>query len=272
MSELFLNRMTSPEIQACVDQIDAVLIPVGATEQHGPHLELSFDATAATELCVRTARAVQNKGKRVLVAPTLHYGVSWYHMNYPGTISLSHTTFMLVIQDIARSLAKHGFKNLILVNGHGGNTSALMTCMDQLYQQDQIRVLLAQWFTLAAPEFRRLNITSPMLHAGEAETSVGLALGMDVRMDKLPVEHLNRLEKLRGSGNAVSGHICYDPSMPGSGILTPMDFMNDISDSGAIGNATLATKEKGQQILAYTESVLTELVLDLAARPISRTL
>ncbi|HJD97545.1 creatininase family protein [Mailhella massiliensis] len=266
MAEIFLNRMTSPEIRACIADIDAVLIPVGATEQHGPHLELSFDSRTAVELCRRTALAVQEKGGRALVAPEVHYGVSWYHMNYAGTVSLSHETFMSVIHDIVVSLASHGFRNLIIVNGHGGNSSALSTCLDRLYQKEHIRVLLAQWFTMAAPEIKKLGMVSPMLHAGEAETSVGLALGMPVRTDKLPAEEHGRMEKLRQAGYPVSDHICYDPMFRGSGVLTPMDFMDDISDSGAIGDAGLGSAEKGRQILAYTEHVLTNLILDLAGR------
>lgn len=266
MAEVFLNRMTSPEIRACIADIDAVLIPVGATEQHGPHLELSFDSSTAVELCRRTALAVQERGGRVLIAPEVHYGVSWYHMHHAGTMSLSHETFMSVIHDIVVSLATHGFRNLIIVNGHGGNSSALTTCLDQLYQKRHIRVLLAQWFTMATPEIKRLGMLSPMLHAGEAETSVGLALGMPVRIDKLPAEKHDRMEKLRQAGQPVSDCICYDPMSRGSGVLTPMDFIDDISDSGAIGDARLGSAEKGQQILAYTEQILTNLILDLAGK------
>ena len=264
MKEVYLEKMTWPEVKDCLDRLDAVLIPVGAIEQHSTHLEISFDATAATRLCLHAAQAANALGKHVVVAPTVNYGVSWYHMNYPGTVSISHQSFMACIKDICRSLHSHGFKNLIIVNSHGGNTSSLITCLDELHQKENIRVLLAQWFTLVMPEVKRLGLSSPLMHAGEVETSLGMALGMEVRTQSLPREAEGRMARHKQKGLPVSRHLCYDPMSPGSGILMPMDYMDSISHSGVIGDATLATPEHGQVFLEHITRVLTELIMDIS--------
>ena len=197
MKEYLLDHMTWQELGDVLSQIDAVFIPVGATEQHGPHLEIRFDAFSASELCYRAARTLNEQGRWVLVAPTVNYGVSWYHRNVPGTITLSHETFRNVIKDICRSLTRHGFKNLIIVNTHGGNNSTLTSCLDELNAEERIRVIMAHWSSVAAPEIKRLGIETPSMHAGESETSLGYGLGMNVRRDKLSGTILNRMEKHR---------------------------------------------------------------------------
>lgn len=265
MKEYLLDHMTWQELHDARDKFDAVFIPVGATEQHGPHLEVRFDAFSASELCYRAAQTLNEQGHWVLVAPTVSYGVSWYHRNVIGTITLSHQTFGNMIKDICRSLTRHGFKNLIIVNTHGGNNSTLTSCLDELNAEDQIRVIMAHWAALAAPEIKRLGIETPSMHAGESETSLGYGLGMNVRRDKLSRTILNRKEKHRELGFPVSRHITYDPTMPGSRVSIPMDFIEQITDAGVIGDASLATEEKGQCIVSYINATLTEMVTELIA-------
>ena len=267
MKEYLLDHMTWKEIHDNLNMFDAVLIPVGATEQHAAHLEIRFDAFSATEWCYRTAKMLNARGHWVVVAPTVSYGVSWYHQNFPGTLTLTHETFRNLIKDLCRSLARHKFKNVIIVNSHGGNTSTLMTCLDELNAEERIRVVLTQWFSMAAPELKRLGITTPSLHAGEAETSFGYGLGMNVRRDMLSQTPLNRMEKQQQElGFPVSSLISYDPTMPGANVLVPMDFIEQITEGGVIGDATLATEEKGKCIVDYLVSTLGKLIADLSGR------
>ncbi len=264
MKECMLGRMSWPEVKEAVNAADAILIPVGAIEQHAHHLNIEFDAATAEEICKRTAAALLQKGRYAVVAPNVNYGISWYHKGFPGTVSISHRTFMDYIKDICRSFSSHGFKNIIIVNGHGGNSSALMTCLDELYAESHIRVLLAQWFAMVGPVVKRLQMHSPRMHAGEMETSLGMALGMKIRHEQLCKADANRMEKLKEAGQPVSRHIMYDPTSPGSNVLMPMNFMEDITATGVIGDAGLATQEKGDAILARSIEVMTELVFDLA--------
>ena len=124
MTERFLERLTWQEVEAAIERgIDAVLIPIGTTEQHGPHMPLDTDCFIARSLCARAAAAGEADGVELLVAPTLNVTLSWYHMQFPGSIRLSTTTFLQVFREICDSLVHHGFGNLVAVNGHGGNAA-----------------------------------------------------------------------------------------------------------------------------------------------------
>lgn len=264
MKEYRLYKMTWPEIKEGIDKIDAVLIPVGATEQHGRHLPVEFDHFSATQFCELAAKDLnKNKGKWVVVAPTVNYGCSWYHMNFPGTISHSQRVFMDVVTEVCESLDHHGFKRLIAVNSHGGNSAALTTCLTDLYAEKKIRVVLAQWWSLAGSAIKELGIDSPLIHAEEIETSIALALGTDVRSEELSRACFSRKDKHEDKGIPISKHISYDMRTPGSGVIIPMDYIDEISDTGVVGDATLATKEKGEKLVKTINDKLVELVEDL---------
>ncbi len=265
-NEIHLHKMTWPEIKEGIEKIDAVLIPVGSTEQHGRHLPIEFDYFSATRFCEMAAQTLNQKGKWVVVAPPILYGCSWYHMQFPGTITLSQKTFMEVVKEVCESLAHHGFKNLIIMNSHGGNSAALTTCLNDLYAEKKIRVVLAQWFTLAAGAVKELEIKSPRLHAGEVETSIAMALGTDVRKQELTRACMNRRETHLAKGIPTSKHIAYDSSMPGSGVLIPMDYMKDITDTGVVGDACAATMEKGKRLVEVVNALFAELIEELGRK------
>lgn len=267
MKEYKLYKMTWPEIKEGVEKTDAVFIPVGSTEQHGRHLPVECDHFTATHFCEVAAKSLTERGKWVLVAPAINYGCSWYHINFPGTISLSQKTFMEVVKDVCSSLAHHGFKNLIVFNAHGGNSAPLTTCLTDLYAEKGIRVALAQWWTFLADAIKEMGITSPLIHAEEVETSVAMAMGLEVRTEELTRDAFSRREIHETKGIATSKHIAYDGMTPGSGVTIPMDYIDDISDSGVVGDATLATKEKGVNFSQVIISGLVDFVEDLTQTP-----
>lgn len=117
-----LWEMTWPELEAAMAEIRLVVIPVGATEQHGPHATFATDAVRAYEFSLRLAERLYPE---VLVVPVMPFGVSPHHMTFPGTITLSGETFMQVLYEVVESLAEHGFERFLFVNGHGGNRPAL---------------------------------------------------------------------------------------------------------------------------------------------------
>src|SRR5262245_33340357 len=118
--------MTWPEVEAEQQRgVDAVLIPIGSTEQHGRHMPLDTDCLIARELCRRAAELGEEQGVNLLVAPTLNVTLSWYHMQFPGSLRLSTTTFLQAFREICDSLFEQGFEHLLAVNGHGGNNAAL---------------------------------------------------------------------------------------------------------------------------------------------------
>ena len=113
---LILADLSWPEVRAIQDEVEMVLIPVGSNEQHGPNLSLSMDIKGATHFCNRVSELAY---PRMLVAPSMPWGVSYHHMNFPGTITLSSATFIQTLVEVVDSLQQHGFTRFFIVNGHG---------------------------------------------------------------------------------------------------------------------------------------------------------
>src|SRR5207248_4938697 len=170
VAEHFLERMTWPEVEARIAQgVDAVLLPVGTTEQHGHHMPLDTDCVIARGLAERAAELGAEEGVSILVAPTLNVTLSWYHMQFPGSLRLSTTTFLQVFREVCESLAHHGFDNVLAVNGHGGNIAALTVAINHYFETSGRPVFLVQWWDLASDVLAEAE--GPTTHAGEPETS-----------------------------------------------------------------------------------------------------
>jgi len=135
MAEHCIERLTWPEVEERIAEgVDAVLIPIGSTEQHGHHMPLDTDSFIARSLCLRAAESGAVEGVALLVAPTLNVTLSWYHMQFPGSVRLSTTTFLQVFREVCDSLVHHGFENLVAVNGHGGNIAALTVAVNHYFE------------------------------------------------------------------------------------------------------------------------------------------
>jgi creatinine amidohydrolase len=113
----YIPHMTWPEVEEALRHTDMVIIPVGSIEQHGKHLPLGTDFLATMEGCKLLAQKTD-----VLIAPVVLAGLSEHHMGFPGTITLSPQTFEAVVFETAQSLIRHGFKKIMIYNGHGGNS------------------------------------------------------------------------------------------------------------------------------------------------------
>ena len=246
MAEHFLERLTWPEVEAALAAgIDAVLIPIGSTEQHGHHMPLDTDCFIARSLCARAAELGEAEGVELLVAPTLNVTLSWYHMQFPGSMRLSTTTFLQVFREVCDSLVHHGLENLVAVNGHGGNIAALTVAVNHYFETTGRRVFLVQWWDLAADVLA--DVEGPMIHAEEAETSIALALGQRVYEDRATRDAYDRGEAVRAAGLPWTSHGKY--GMRGAGVVVPMDMLRDITPSGVVGDATRASRETGERIV-----------------------
>ena len=117
---VFLGEMTSPEVERFLADHDAVIVPVGSTEQHGPHGPLLTDALVPTEVARRVAPDVG-----AVVAPTINYGLSYPHVGFTGLVHVRIPTFMAFVEDVVAGLAAIGFRRIVLLNGHYDNTYAL---------------------------------------------------------------------------------------------------------------------------------------------------
>ena len=129
--EIEWSRLKAWEIKSLGERNAIAIVPIGATEQHGPHLPVMVDARLAGEVSLRAARIVAQH-KPVVVLPTIWCGMSEHHMSLSGTITLDFATMAAVVRCVCESLLRHGFRRIFVLNGHGGNTAALETIVTEL--------------------------------------------------------------------------------------------------------------------------------------------
>ncbi len=232
------TRMTAPALNELARRDAVVVVPVGAVEQHGQHLPVMVDTRLATEVALRSARKVTDQDEPAVVTPTVWTGISEHHMDFGGTLSLDHATFHAVIGCIVRSLVRHGFRRICLVNGHGGNIAALTESVAELTPQLKVPLVTATYWKVAEAEVRALLERQQVLsHACEAETSMIMALEPELVVE----------EKL---GEAVGP----DPDRPelvdrvGPGVVR-WQALSGRTRIGVIGDARTASAEKGERLL-----------------------
>lgn len=244
MTHFALTEMTWPEIQEALKTVEIAIIPVGAHEQHGPHMTESCDAVLAEAMASKLAERMHPKA---LVTPTVPMGISPHHMNFPGTITLRPETLLSVLRDMVESLKRHGIRRVLFMNGHGGNQSLLNTACATLSQELEVECYFAKTTASAKGAISRHVHSKLYGHSCEREISEAMYLAPQlIRQDKLvkgDINHGGRWEALR-PGNAIQGYYTYD----------------EMTHNGNIGDATKASLEAGQEIV---EEALDNLVAGL---------
>lgn len=178
MAAIELDKLTWPEVREHLDAgRTTVVIALGATEQHGPHLPLATDALIGDHLAREVAARLD-----AFVAPTVRVGCSEHHRAFPGTMSLTTETFHAVVADIVSSFATGGFKRVVLLPTHGGNFAPLAETLEQLEPEAEIEIkaLTDLGALLAIAQIGAEEYGVPLgdggLHAGEWETSMLAAI------------------------------------------------------------------------------------------------
>lgn len=169
---ILLQELTRPEAAARLAQMPVAILPVGSTEQHGPHLPLGTDIFLAEELAKRVSDATG-----AVVLPSLNFGYSWGWRDIPGTVTFSEKLMEEILIETARSVERYGVKVLVFLNGHEANTSAMKYAIRRV--QDEVSVKLLGMFYPGIKEVYARQMESPtwggMFHADEFETSLLLA-------------------------------------------------------------------------------------------------
>ncbi len=242
------EKLTWPEINDAIEMRKVCIIPCGAVEQHGPHLPLDVDLMCPGGIARGVGEAMRDK---VLVLPTIAYGYTGHVMDFPGTINTNWETFIKQVLDVTKSLAYHGFKKIILLNGHGSNMPNLdISARRTNLETDSECVLIAWWNLLTVdktflPSWRESKFPGGCSHACELETSLYLYLDEDgVRKDQIKSGTI----KMNDEENPFNW---VDLFGAGPGAL--ISWTSGYNDTGVLGDAEKATKEKGERV--FHESV-----------------
>lgn len=252
MDRLQWHDLKAKELRELAAQDAIVIVPVGSTEQHGPHLPVQVDALLAGEVACRAARLVAER-EPVVVAPTVWAGLAEHHMAYGGTITLDFPTFQALLRCVCESIRRHGFRRILLLNGHGGNVAALNVVVGELKRTLDAPVATATYWTLpkAAEAFAGiLDEQQNVRHACEAETSMLLHL-------KPELVDTDAMGQVRAPTKGLQE--------PG-GVYRWRSFA-EITESGVIGVPAAASAEKGEKLLDAAAGALAEALTDGAIWP-----
>lgn len=221
-----------------------VLLPVGAVEQHGPHLPVDTDISLATTV----ANAAAERADDTLVLPQLPYGYSPHHGGTPGTLSLSSGTYLRVMKDLLRSLDDAGFDRVVVVNGHGGNRALLQTTVTDLESERGYAVAVVSYWDLICEEVEAVRESKQggVSHGGEMETSLQLYL-------REQLVGVDREDFIRDDREGYLRTDLFD-----SGAVYYPGHFDAITESGVSGHPVAASAEKGE--------VLFEAAVDALAR------
>ena len=251
------DHYTWVEIREVVKQQPVVILPIGSTEDHGYHMPLDVDNFLSWEVCEEAARRAPDE---MLLLPQVSYGFEDHHMDFPGTITVTSRHLMDFVIDITKSVAHHGFRKVLIVDGHGSNMPVLDLAARQTVVETDAHCGVVAWWSLDRAANARVLTSEVQSHADEIETAVYLHLNADaVQMDKAVREVKIPDSKFYWRG-AIRGK--------GAPPLLMMDEWSRITDSGVIGDATAATAEKGRQVFEAAVAGLVELVQEYRALPI----
>ncbi|KGA97579.1 creatininase [Alkalihalobacillus alcalophilus ATCC 27647 = CGMCC 1.3604] len=237
--DFFLPRLSTNEVAALEKEKGAVVLPIAAIEQHGPHLPTYTDTLIAEGLLEATFELL-NREDNIWLLPPLPYGKSTEHFGHPGTFTLSETTLQHVILDLAESVKASGFTRFVLFNTHGGNLDLINMIAREVRIQTGLMV-----FKMSGMDYKGVlnglytdKELTYGIHGGDVETSIILALQegwvhMDVAQSQMyqPYQDGEIVIDIKGS-----------PSVAW--------IADDVSDCGTSGDATLATRDKGIETIA----------------------
>lgn len=238
------QEMWRHEFEAALEQDPVVIVPTGSVEQHGPHCPMDVDIVGPFYMAVETALRVEQFP--VIVAPPIWSGFTHYNKGFPGTISLRIETYLNMVGDVCRSIYDNGFKRIVVVNGHGGNDAPNIVVRNTL-SEENIFIVAFSWWRMVEKEMADLSEADggSVGHGGEWETSVQLHLR----------EHLVAKDLINADEfpNPFSTHL-----QPFAQFAERRRDTRDVT--GTMGNAQVASAEKGKHIFDLAVSRLTQVV------------
>jgi creatinine amidohydrolase len=233
-----LSDLTWPEVDALPRDLP-VVIPIAALEQHGHHLPVFTDSMLLGELIRRVSEPMHD---RVLFTPLMWLGNSHHHMDFPGTMSASPRVYLDLLNDLMENMLMHGFRRIVLINGHGGNSTPGKQAVFEVRQRHRLRrdllLLMATYWEHGRPNQLRSDLVQTQMgHACEWETSMILRLAPHLVKDIRTVE-------------SVDPGFAFEPAYRGW-------TTKDRTAVGHIGQSSAATAEKGEALFqAFSAGVI----------------
>jgi creatinine amidohydrolase len=252
------EEFTWPEIREAVKHNPVAVLPVGTVEQHGPHLPLITDVLTAWEM---SRLAVERSQGNAILMPPVFYSFNEHHLDFPGTIAVEGETIVRYVTDIGKSLAHHGFRKILLVNGHGSNVPFLDIAARNITNRSEAVCALVSWWSLIPRDLlkrlRESEFPGGMAHGCELETSVLLYLRGDlVQMDK--AEKDINFQKTE--------FFYWDLESPSPVVF--QEFFSRYSKTGTVGDPLKATREKGEQFVEAVVGRMATLIQEFRERRI----
>lgn len=243
-----------PEFRALPANTVAVL-PVASTEQHGPHLPVSVDCTINRGIVERTLEVIP-ADLPVLVLPMQSVALAVEHTRFPGTLTTRAETLLGLVCDIAASVARAGVKRMVIVNSHGGNVAALDVAARRIRIESNIFCVNAMWARMGKTESMRDPVETRFgIHAGRDETSLLLRLAPQ-HVDMAQAR--NFVSRWQGASNSAP-RVAPDRGAPLAWQA------QDLNPAGAVGDASTATVELGEELLAFAAAGMSDLWQQVAA-------
>lgn len=250
--------LKASELKAQVDDATVALLPVGAIEQHGPHLPLATDAILAEAVALRAAAAARDAN--VLILPTLAVAKSDEHLAFPGVLTLDAATLQSVLVQTGRSVARSGIRRMVFLNAHGGNVPVLQIAARALRVEAGMFCLSAGWVSMGFPAgLVSAEEARDGIHGGFVETAAMLhvrpdLVAMEQARDFVPASRAvaESNEVLRIVGPVSAGWM-----------------MQDLHPEGAAGNAAAATAEAGRALIEHAAARYGRLLDEVSRHPIA---
>ena len=254
----YWHELTSPQFEALDKERTVAVLPVGAIEQHGPHLPVYVDACLNQGLVAR-ALDFLTPDQSVLVLPMMPVGKSNEHLAFPGTLTLSAETLTRLWLEIGESVMRAGIRKLVIFNSHGGQPQIMNIVQRELRVRHGMMVVGLSWPAMGLPEgMFDANERKNGIHAGDVETSMMLHLRPDL-------VHMDKAQNFRTTMEEIDGRFEKLTSLGGVSIGWQVQ---DLNPNGAAGDATKATAEKGKAVVDHVAKNFAKLLAEVADYPL----
>ena len=231
------QEMTSEELEIAKDNDSVIIIPIASTEQHGLHLPTGTDTFLVYDIVKDTVEKLADR--RTIYTLPVWTGYSAHHMDFNGTITIDLKLFINIINSICLSIYKHGFKRIVLLNGHGGNINVLKSICVELKSKYNLRPVTFSYWDIVADYIDKWKESEPrgMDHSGECETSLMMYKHDDlVRKNKFVSATPHIKSKFLGKDTILQGPV-----------FVPYD-VKEVTGSGVLGEPNASTRKKGKDL------------------------